>query len=64
MLSFNSQFEAITSRDVGALSLSHKYLLSRFTFKLQYLRALLAHHILVEEVADTLQLQDILASIA
>jgi hypothetical protein len=56
LLAFNSQFEAITSRDVGGLSLSHRYLLSRFTFKLRYLRALLAHQVLADLLPDTLNL--------
>lgn len=64
LLAFNSQFEAITNREVAALSLSQRYLLSRFTFKLQYLRALFDHQLLLEYVPDTQQLQDILNNIA
>lgn len=63
LVSFNSHFEAITNREVGALSLTHRYLLSRFTFKLQYLRALFAHQILLEHAPDVVQLQDILANV-
>ncbi len=44
--------------------MSQKYLLSRFTYKLRYLKALLEHPVLVEQVPDTLQIQDILANVA
>ena len=49
---------------MGGLSLSQRYLLSRFTYKLRYLRALLEHPVLMEQVPDTLQIQDILANVA
>jgi hypothetical protein len=49
---------------VGGLSLSQRYLLSRFTYKLRYLKTLFEHPVLMEQVPDTLQIQDILANVA
>jgi hypothetical protein len=37
LMKFNSQFEGITNKEIGSLNLTQKYLISRFTFKLQYL---------------------------
>jgi hypothetical protein len=64
LLAFNAQFEAITGREITALTLTQRYLLSRFTFKLRYLRALFAHPLLAELAPDAALLQDIISNAA
>jgi hypothetical protein len=42
---FNIQFEQITNKEIKELNLTQKYLISRFTFKLSFIKALYDHHI-------------------
>ena len=64
LMKFNSQFESITSKEIVSLNLIQKYLISRFTFKSQYLLSLYNHQIVQDYVPETLQILEIITNMS
>lgn len=56
LLRFNVQFEHITNKEIKELDLIQKFLISRFTFKLNFIKALYDHHIVKEYLPDQLEI--------
>lgn len=64
LLKFNSSFQSITCRQIGSLNLTQKYLISRFTYKLEYLLSLFNHQIVKDFIPETFQILDIINNMA
>ena len=60
---FNLHFEDIMNREIGRLSLTQKYLISRFTYKCRFFKALYSHQIIRDFVPDMLHVGEIVTNL-